>query len=240
MNDSVPRVFSSKRYISLVVGVDGVHFYVAGGAFDEKNTLGKITLYCVIDYCDVRELQSLDARTSITLDDVIIFNSCIVLLPSTQNSIILILFYRIVLEKAIASETIFGNGNYAVLKVLSDLIHKDEGICRNNFNANLALLKLAPLNFAAVSPMYPDSWAINILKFYPKVSLPCPSALRIYPNRRTLVDLTVGNQNLTLFLTVFVLFSLCPPQHDASLPCFFIYRRFSSFKLLQFLCLLLL
>ena len=171
MNNSIPRILTSESYICLVVGVDGVHLNVAGSAFNEENSLCEVALNCVVDDCNVSELQGLDARTSVAFDNVIVFDPSVVLLACAQNSVIFVLLYRVVLEQRVTSEPVFRDSHYTVLEVLLDLVHKDEGIGRNDFNAYLALLEIAAFDFAAVASVHPDAWTVYVFELYSEVGL---------------------------------------------------------------------
>jgi hypothetical protein len=119
----------------------------------------------------VSELQGLDARTSVAFDNIIVFDPSVVFLACAQNSVVFVLLYRVVLEQGVTSKPVFRDSHYSVFKVLPDLVHEDEGVCRNDFNANLALLEIAAFDFAAIASMDPDAWTVYVFKFDSEVSL---------------------------------------------------------------------
>lgn len=99
---------------------------------------------------------------SILANVVILLNSCVIFLTFDSYTIFEILFYPIIPNDSIGSQTIFSGDMNTIFPILSNLIHENIGVCADRVDSLSAFSNFAQLNLSVRPSLYLNSRTFNM------------------------------------------------------------------------------
>jgi hypothetical protein len=189
--DCVLWVVPSTGDVRLEVSADIILLNVSTCPLDQEDALPEIAVYLILvdRYCGA--LHCLHPCSPVVWDHLVLLYPGIVLLASTEDPVLLITLDFIKLNYPIASQEILGDSYYSILIVLSYLIHYNERVAWQHFNACLALADVATLYLRSIAFVHSDALPFHIVYLRPQYELLSILPLCVNPHQAALGYLAV-------------------------------------------------